>query len=54
MEDLLDIPFDKDLKFVSFDIENTYSNIPITELTKIIEVMCKQNRSNTEIRNEII
>ena len=53
MEDL-DIPFDKDLKFFKFDIENTYSNIPITELTKIIVVMCKQNRLNMEIKNEII
>jgi hypothetical protein len=54
MEDFLDIPFDKDLKFFSFDIENTYSNIPITELRKIIKVMCKQNRLNMEIKNEII
>jgi hypothetical protein len=53
LEDLLDIPFDKDLKFISSNIENMYSNIPITELTKI-EVMCKQNRFNTEIKNEII
>jgi hypothetical protein len=34
MEDLLDFPFDKDLKFVSFDIENTYSNITVAELKK--------------------
>ena len=54
MEELLDIPFDKDLKFFSYDIENTYSNIPRTELTKIIKVMCKQNRLNMEIKNEII
>jgi len=54
VEDLLDILFDKDLKFISFDIENMYSNIPITELTKIIEVMCTQNRLNTEIKDEII
>jgi hypothetical protein len=53
MEDL-DIPFDKDLKFFTFDIENTNSNISITEITKIIEVMCKQNRLNMEIKNEII
>jgi len=53
MEDLLDIPFDKDLKFFSFDIENTYSSIPITEITKVIKVMCKKNRLNMEIKNEI-
>jgi len=54
MEGFLYIPFDKDLKFVSSAIENMYSNIPITELTEIIDVMCKQNGLNTEIRNEII
>jgi len=53
MEDLLDIPFDKDLKFFSFDIENTYSSNPITEITKVIKVMCKKNRLNMEIKNEI-
>ena len=53
VEDLLDIPFDKDLKFVSSDIKNMYSNIPTTELTKI-EVMCKQKKFNMEIKNEII
>jgi hypothetical protein len=44
MEELLDIPFDKDLKFFSFDIENTYSNIPIVELRKIIEVILGTTR----------
>jgi hypothetical protein len=54
MEDLLDFPFDKDLKFVSFDIENTYSNVPVADLTKIIDVMCEQNGLYTKTRNEII
>jgi hypothetical protein len=51
VEDLLSILFDKDLKLISFVIENMY--IPITELTNI-EVMYKQNRLNTEIKYEII
>jgi hypothetical protein len=38
MKNLLDIPFDKDLQFLSFDITNMCSNIPITELIKIIEM----------------
>ena len=54
MEDFFDIPFDNDLKFVSSDKETMYSNIPIRELTEIMEVMCKQNGLNTEIRNEKI
>jgi hypothetical protein len=45
MNDHRDIPFDKDLKFVSFDIKNMYYNIPITELIKIIDIMCKQKIS---------
>ena len=54
MNDLLDNHFDQDLKFVSVNIMNIYSNIPITELIKIIEIMCKQNDLNIEIKNEII
>jgi len=49
-----DIQFDQDLKFVSFDITNMYSNIPITELIKIIKIMCKQNVLNIEIKTVII
>jgi hypothetical protein len=40
MKDLLEIPFDKDLKFVSFDIMNMYSNVTVNQLIKIIELMC--------------
>ena len=54
MEDLLDIPFDRDLKFVSFDFEKMYSNIPVAELAKIIEVVYEQNGLYTKTRNEII
>ena len=54
MEDLLDIPFDRDLKFVSFDLEKMYSNIPVAELAKIIEVVYEQNGLYTKTRNEII
>jgi len=51
MNDLPDIPFNQDLKLVSFDITDMYSNIPITELIKITEIMCKQNDLNIEIKN---
>lgn len=53
MKDLPDIQFDQDLKFFSFDIKNMYSNIPITEIIKIIEIMCKQKDFNIEIKKEI-
>ena len=43
MKDLLEIPVDKELKFVSFDIKNMYSNVPVKEVIKINELMCNQN-----------
>ena len=43
MNDLNEIPFDKELKFVSFDVSNMYTNIPTNELIEIIENMCKRN-----------
>jgi hypothetical protein len=49
----LDIPFENDLKFIAFDITNMYSNVPVKELIKITEIMCKQNDPNKET-SEII
>ena len=43
MNNLYEIPLEKDMKLVSFDITNMYTNIPMKELIKIIENMCKQN-----------
>ena len=40
MKDLHEIPFDKDLKLVSFDITNMCSNVPVNEQIKIIELIC--------------
>ena len=54
MNNIRDIPFNKDLKFVSFDITNMYTNIPITEIIKSIEITCKQNDLNIKIKNKII
>jgi hypothetical protein len=51
MKDLLEITFDKDLKFVSFDITNMYSNVPVKELIKIIVLMCCQNDLNKELNS---
>jgi hypothetical protein len=54
MNDLRDIPFEKELKFVSFDITNMYTNIPTHELIGIIKIMCKQNNLDIITYNEII
>ena len=36
MKDLLDIPFDSGLKFVSFYITKMYSNVPVKELINLL------------------
>jgi hypothetical protein len=42
----LQIPFNKDLKFVSFNITNMYSKVPVKELLERIELMCNHNGLN--------
>ena len=38
MKDVLDIPYDSDLKFASFDITNMYTNTPTDELLISYEI----------------
>ena len=52
MKDLLKNPFHKNLKSVSFDIMNTYSNVLVTNLREIIELLCNQNGINKELQHE--
>jgi hypothetical protein len=40
--------------FVSFDIENLYSNIPTEELSQIIRTMCLVHNPDRKITNEIL
>jgi hypothetical protein len=54
INDLLEIPFDQDLKFASFDITNMYSNIPKTNLINATELMCDQHGINIEEKTEIM
>ena len=42
----LQIPLKKNLKFVSFDITNMYSKVPIKELLESIELICNHNDLN--------
>lgn len=53
MNDLRVIPFDKNLKLVSFDIRNMCSNKPTTELIEIYDLMCNQNSINKELKHKI-
>lgn len=53
MKDLLEIPCDKYLKLVSFDITNMYSNIPTKDLIQIIDLICNQNDIKEQLKKEI-
>jgi len=37
MNDLADLPYDRNIKFASLDINNMYSNIPIKEMITTLE-----------------
>ena len=54
MKYLLDIPYDTDLKFTSFDITNMHTNIPTNELSDIIRNLCTKNYVNLTTQTEII
>jgi len=54
MNDLLEIPYEQNLKFVSFDFTNMYSNIPTNELIKIIDLLCNQHDTKKELKHEIL
>ena len=49
MHDLQVIQFDNDIKFVSFDISNMYTNIPTNEITDIIQHKEKEYRTIQQI-----
>jgi hypothetical protein len=53
IEDLSDIPYRQGLRLVSFDIENTYPNIPSKEIIHIIEKMAKANQLDNMTTKEL-
>jgi hypothetical protein len=54
MQDLQEIQFDNDSKFVSFDNSNIYTNMPTNKLTKIIQHMCTHNDINITLQNKLL
>jgi hypothetical protein len=50
--DLLEIPYDQNLKFASFDITNMYSNLPINELIKTVDIMSDKQGIGDELKHE--
>ena len=54
MKNLLYIPYDNNLKHVSFDITNMYTNISNNEIPVIIQKLCTTNNVNSTTQTEII
>ena len=54
MKDLLDIVYDNNIKFASFDITNMYTNIPTDELPNIIRNLCSVNNIKPTTQSEIL
>jgi len=54
MEDLKDIPKDKNTRLASFDIGNTYSNVPTDELISIIKFISSQQNTDDKLMEELI
>ena len=53
INDLLVIPYDQNLKFVSFDITNMYSNVPTNELIETTYIICDKQGISEEMKHEI-
>jgi hypothetical protein len=54
MKHVTEIPYDPNIKLVSFDIENIYSNIPTDELNQIIRSMCLEQGLDRKLTDEIL
>jgi hypothetical protein len=53
-DDLLNISFDPNLQFVSFDIMDMYSNVPTEDLINIIDSMCDKHNINDTLKHKLI
>ena len=54
MNDLVEIPLNQNLRFVSFDIENMYSNVPTNNLINIVKFMCSKQNHDDRPAKELI
>jgi len=52
--DLINIPFKPNLQFVSFNITNMYSNVPMDDLVNIIKALRKNHGINDKLKYELI
>jgi hypothetical protein len=54
MNELMDIPYDPNIKSASFDISNMYSNIPTKDLIITLKKLCKVNNTDNKTTRDII
>jgi hypothetical protein len=54
MNDLTDLPYDRNIKFASLDITNTYSNVPINEMITTLNKLCEINNIEDETKQDIM
>jgi hypothetical protein len=54
MEDLIQMPYNKHLRFASFNVSNMYSNIPMGKIPPITTLLCMQNNINKKFSRELI
>jgi hypothetical protein len=54
MNELMDIQYDPNTKFASFDISNMYSNIPTNDLIVTLKKMCKVYNLDNKTTRDII
>jgi hypothetical protein len=54
INDLRDIPYNKNLRLASLDIANMYTNIPTSELVTIIDTACQSNYIENNLKHNII
>jgi hypothetical protein len=54
MNELTDLPYDRNIKFASLDISNMYSNVPIKEMIATREKLCEINNIEDKTKQDIL
>ena len=54
MNDVTDLPYDRNIKFASHDINNMYSNVPIEEMITILGKLCEINSIEDKTKQDIL
>jgi hypothetical protein len=54
MNDLMDIPYDHNIKLASLDTNSMYSNIPTSNLIMTLRKLCKENNIANETTQDIM